>query len=69
MAPVNDNPPKASAASLPDLRQAGGYPPTSRSVPSAARDVDLQRWLTGRYAIPVVEEDRGLEGGESEDER
>ena len=22
-------------------------------------DVDLQRWLSGRYAIPVVEEDKG----------
>jgi endogenous inhibitor of DNA gyrase (YacG/DUF329 family) len=21
--------------------------------------VDLQRWLSGRYAIPVVEEDKG----------
>ena len=32
-------------------------------------DVDLQRWLTGRYAIPVVEQDRGLGDGSSEDDR
>jgi endogenous inhibitor of DNA gyrase (YacG/DUF329 family) len=24
-------------------------------------DVDLQRWLSGRYAIPVVEEDQGVD--------
>ena len=30
-------------------------------------DVDLQRWFTGSYAIPVVEEDRSAfeEGDES----
>ena len=27
------------------------------------RDVDLHRWLTGAYAVPVVEED-GAEDGE-----
>lgn len=29
-------------------------------------DVDLNRWLSGSYAIPVVEEDGGL-GGDRED--
>jgi uncharacterized protein len=26
-------------------------------------DVDLQRWLSGRYAVPVVEEDRSVSEG------
>ena len=25
-------------------------------------DVDLQRWFTGRYAVPAVEGDEGEEG-------
>lgn len=25
-------------------------------------DVDLQRWFTGSYAVPVVEEDRSADG-------
>ena len=29
-------------------------------------NVDLQRWLTGRYAIPVVEDDKGLGDGSGE---
>lgn len=28
-------------------------------------DIDLHHWLTGRYAIPVVEADQGLEGDET----
>ena len=27
-------------------------------------DVDLQRWLAGRYALPAVEDDAGPEGDE-----
>ncbi|MDZ4367114.1 MAG: DNA gyrase inhibitor YacG [Afipia sp.] len=30
-------------------------------------DVDLQRWLNGRYAVPVVEEDGGSPEGFDED--
>jgi uncharacterized protein len=30
-------------------------------------DVDLQRWLSGRYAIPLVEEDAGLDDGSAAD--
>jgi len=30
-------------------------------------DVDLQRWLSGRYAIPAVEDEEGpAEGGEED---
>ena len=32
-------------------------------------DVDLQRWLTGRYAVPVVEEDQSVPEGSDEDGR
>jgi endogenous inhibitor of DNA gyrase (YacG/DUF329 family) len=31
-------------------------------------DVDLQRWLTGRYAIPVVEDDAGLDESADDDQ-
>jgi len=30
-------------------------------------DVDLQRWLSGRYAIPAVEADEGPEDEATED--
>ena len=30
-------------------------------------DVDLQRWLTGRYAIPVVEDEDGPDDPSGED--
>ena len=29
-------------------------------------DVDLQRWFSGGYAIPVLEEDRTPDGGDDE---
>ena len=29
-------------------------------------DVDLQRWLSGRYAVPVVENDTDSEGSEDD---
>ncbi|GGK41067.1 DNA gyrase inhibitor YacG [Salinarimonas ramus] len=29
-------------------------------------DVDLQRWFTGAYAVPVVEEDRSADADEEE---
>jgi len=31
-------------------------------------DVDLQRWLTGGYALPAVENEDGPEGAESEED-
>ncbi len=68
MAPVKDNPPKASAPACPICGKLAATPYKPFCSKRCAH-VDLQRWLTGRYAIPVVEEDRGLEGGESEDER
>lgn len=35
---------------------------------SRCRDVDLHRWLSGSYAIPVVEEDGTEEEGDAADE-
>ena len=34
--------------------------------PRRCADVDLQRWLVGAYAIPVVEEDEGDGDGDGE---
>lgn len=31
-------------------------------------DVDLQRWLTGAYAMPAEEDDHGPAGGEGDDD-
>jgi len=30
-------------------------------------DIDLQRWLSGRYAIPAVEDDTGPQDEDPED--
>ena len=30
-------------------------------------DVDLHRWLEGSYAVPVVEQDAGIYGGDAEE--
>ncbi len=67
MTPANENQPK------PEAEGAGRPPCPICGKPSEAAhrpfcskrcaDVDLQRWLTGRYAIPVAEEDRGLGDG------
>ncbi len=57
MDPANENTPKASGKC-----PVCGKPsdPTYRPFCSKrCADVDLQRWLSGRYAIPVVEEDKG----------
>jgi len=52
-----------------------GKPATQRSFPfcsARCADVDLQRWLSGAYAIPVAEGEAGAEeeqpaqGGEGE---
>jgi hypothetical protein len=47
-----------------------GKPSVERFRPFCSKrcaDVDLNRWLSGRYAVPAVEEDEG-EGGEPEGE-
>jgi endogenous inhibitor of DNA gyrase (YacG/DUF329 family) len=47
-------------------------PPSSDYKPFCSRrcaDVDLQRWFTGKYAIPVVEDpDLAAEQGEIEED-
>jgi endogenous inhibitor of DNA gyrase (YacG/DUF329 family) len=45
-----------------------GKPSTRAARPFCSprcRDIDLHRWLSGAYAIPVVEEDGGEESGEA----
>lgn len=47
-----------------------GKPPTPQYRPFCSRrcaDVDLQRWLTGGYAVPAVEEDDGRDEDASQD--
>jgi uncharacterized protein len=55
----------AEATDDPQMVPAGACPTCGKPAAPAYRpfcskrcaDVDLQRWLTGRYAIPVVEGD------------
>jgi endogenous inhibitor of DNA gyrase (YacG/DUF329 family) len=60
MTPANENRPKSSAGKCPIC----GKPADPDYKPFCSKrcaDVDLQRWLSGRYAIPVVEEDKGAD--------
>ena len=46
-----------------------GKPAAAEYRPFCSRrcaDVDLQRWLSGRYAVPVVENDTDSEGSEED---
>ena len=49
-----------------------GKPTLARFRPFCSKrcaDIDLNRWLSGRYAVPVVEEDASARGeGEGEDD-
>ena len=55
--PVNENNPSPSAP-CPTCGKPGvlAYRPFCSK---RCADIDLQRWLTGRYAIPVVEDEDG----------
>jgi uncharacterized protein len=60
-APANDNSGNARKCSI------CGKPQLERFKPFCSKhcaDVDLNRWLTGRYAIPVVENDQSSESEE-----
>jgi uncharacterized protein len=44
-----------------------GKPPIDRYRPFCSKrcaEIDLHRWFTGAYAIPVVEDDEKVEDGE-----
>ena len=47
-----------------------GKPSASRFRPFCSKrcaDVDLQRWLTGRYAIPAVEDEKAVDETSDQD--
>ena len=68
MTPANENKRKSRSETCPIC----GKPTEQDFRPFCSKrcaDVDLQRWFSGRYAIPVVEEDQGTgedpgEGGQ-----
>ncbi|WP_112663038.1 DNA gyrase inhibitor YacG [Microvirga flavescens] len=64
MKPANENTPKASLGECPIC----GKPAVTEYKPFCSKrcaDVDLQRWFTGRYAIPTPEgESDGEENGQ-----
>jgi len=60
MTPANENQPTASSPRCPIC----GKPSETAYRPFCSKrcaDVDLQRWLSGRYAVPVVEEDASVD--------
>ncbi|MGO4572727.1 DNA gyrase inhibitor YacG [Microvirga sp. 2TAF3] len=65
MTPANENKPKALSAKCPIC----GKPAQLEFKPFCSKrcaDVDLQRWLSGRYAIPAVEDDEDRDEGDRE---
>ncbi|MCB8819968.1 DNA gyrase inhibitor YacG [Microvirga rosea] len=65
MKPANENRPKDSA----DLCPICAKPTNPDYRPFCSKrcaDVDLQRWLSGRYAIPAVEDDEDRDENDRE---
>ncbi|MBF9232140.1 DNA gyrase inhibitor YacG [Microvirga alba] len=65
MTPANENKPQASAGKCPVC----GKPMQVEYRPFCSKrcaDVDLNRWLTGGYAIPAVEDDEDRDEGDRE---
>ena len=70
MNPANENKPKKSASKA----SGGKCPICSKPTNPDYRpfcskrcaDVDLQRWLSGRYAIPAVEDDEDRDENDRE---
>lgn len=55
---ANENKPKGSSSKCPICGKPS-HPDFRPFCSKHCSDVDLHRWLSGRYAIPVVEEDKG----------
>ncbi len=69
MTPANENQPDRGASAKPC--PICGKPSEAASRPFCSKrcaDVDLQRWLTGNYAIPVVEPDKGIRDGSPDED-
>jgi uncharacterized protein len=67
MKPANENKPKTRGSKCP-ICDRPSDPAVQPFCSTRCADVDLHRWLSGRYAIPVVEDDKGLDD-EPGDER
>ena len=65
--PENDNvPPQAGACPICGKPTEVAYRPFCSK---RCADVDLQRWFTGRYAVPAVENEGGPDEPEPDDGR
>ena len=65
MTPANENKPQGSAGKCPIC----GKPTVLEYRPFCSKrcaDVDLNRWLSGSYAIPAVEDDEDRDEGDRE---
>jgi uncharacterized protein len=65
MTPANENKPQATSDKCPIC----GKPAQPEFKPFCSKrcaDVDLHRWLTGRYAVPAVEDDENQNEGDRE---
>jgi endogenous inhibitor of DNA gyrase (YacG/DUF329 family) len=63
--PANENKPQGAAGKCPVC----GKPTTAEYRPFCSKrcaDVDLNRWLSGTYAIPAVEDDEDGNEGDRE---
>jgi endogenous inhibitor of DNA gyrase (YacG/DUF329 family) len=58
MVAANENDPPKTTTPCPTCGKPS-HPDYRPFCSKRCADVDLQRWLSGRYAIPVVEEDKG----------
>ena len=59
MVAANENDPTKATTPCPTCGKPS-HPDYRPFCSKRCADVDLQRWLSGRYAIPVVEEDKGI---------
>jgi uncharacterized protein len=60
MKPANENKPKNSAVKCPICGKPSD-PDVQPFCSTRCADVDLHRWLSGRYAIPLVEDDKSVD--------
>jgi uncharacterized protein len=56
---ANENKPKSAKGSKCPNCGKPSHPDYRPFCSKRCADLDLHRWLSGRYAIPVVEEDKG----------
>jgi endogenous inhibitor of DNA gyrase (YacG/DUF329 family) len=65
--PANENQPKEQGGRCPICNKPA-QPAYKPFCSKRCADVDLNRWLTGGYAIPLAEDENGLGSPDDEDQ-